>query len=95
MTADWAKTTLPKTAPIKVGTPVAPSRVGASSEPRLVTRRQLQAMIPFTPQHILRLEKKGRFPRRIRLGANRVAWLLSEIEAWVAARMAERDVAER
>jgi prophage regulatory protein len=72
-------------------TPLTKPRNEAPSEPRLITRRQLRTMIPFTPQHILRLEKKGRFPRRIRIGANRVAWLLAEIEDWVAARMAERD----
>ena len=46
-------------------------------------------MIPFTRQHVLRLEKAGKFPRRIQIGARRVGWLLSEIEAWVA-QCAER-----
>lgn len=57
----------------------------------LITKKQLRAMVPYTPQHILRLEKKGRFPRRIRVGENRVAWLLTEIERWVADRVAARD----
>jgi prophage regulatory protein len=52
-------------------------------------------VVPYTPQHILRLEKDGKFPRRVQLGANRVAWLLSEIDAWVAARVAERDTIVR
>ena len=62
---------------------------------RLITRHELRQMVPYTPQHILRLEKDGKFPRRVQLGANRVAWLLSEIEAWVAARVAERDTVVR
>jgi len=61
--------------------------------PRLITRRDLRLIVPYTPQHILRLEKLGRFPRRVRVGANRVAWLQSEIEAWIAARVAERTSA--
>lgn len=65
--------------------------VAAPTPARLITRRQLREMIPYTSQHILRLEKKGNFPRRIQVGANRVAWLLHEIEAWIAARVAERD----
>jgi prophage regulatory protein len=39
------------------------------------------------------LEKEGKFPRRV--GSNRVAWLESEVEAWVAARVAERDAVVR
>lgn len=58
---------------------------------RLITRTELLAIVPYTPQHILRLEKRGLFPRRIQVGPNRVAWLLSEIEEWVAARIFERD----
>ena len=58
---------------------------------RLITRAELSQIVPYTGQHILRLERTGKFPRRIKVGANRVAWLLSEVEAWVAARVAERD----
>jgi predicted DNA-binding transcriptional regulator AlpA len=29
-------------------------------------------LAPYTPQHILRLEKKGKFPKRIALGDGRV-----------------------
>lgn len=47
-------------------------------------------MIPFTRQHILRLEKSGKFPQRFKIGARRVGWLLSEIEAWVGERAALR-----
>ncbi len=60
-------------------------------ELRLITKAELRRIVPYTPQHILRLEKRGLFPRRIPVGANRVAWLLSEVEQWVAARLAERD----
>lgn len=57
---------------------------------RLITRAELRSIVPYTPQHILRLEKRGLFPRRVQVGANRVAWLLSEVEEWVAARVEER-----
>lgn len=63
-----------------------------SSRPtRLITKAELRSIVPYTPQHILRLEKRGLFPRRVQVGANRVAWLLSEIEDWIAARAAERE----
>jgi prophage regulatory protein len=35
---------------------------------------------------IWRLEKDGKFPKRRRLSARCVAWLQSEVEAWIASR---------
>ena len=46
--------------------------------------------IPFSRVHIDRLEKMGRFPRRIRLGTNTVAWREDEVDGWSAARQAEQ-----
>lgn len=43
---------------------------------------------------VWRWERDGHFPRRVRLGANAAGWLESEIEAWIAARAAERPQAE-
>jgi prophage regulatory protein len=42
-----------------------------------------------------RLEKQGKFPRRIKIGDpdaynGRVAWSRNEVEAWLADRMAAR-----
>ena len=34
-----------------------------------------------------RLERTGKFPRRRRISHNAVAWLASEINAWIAERM--------
>lgn len=62
---------------------------------RLITKAELRAIVPYSPQHILRLEKRGLFPRRVQVGANRVGWLLTEIEEWVTARIAERDASAR
>lgn len=57
---------------------------------RIITRSELRAMVPYTPQHILRLEKQGKFPKRIQVGEHRVGWLLTEIEGWIAERAARR-----
>lgn len=51
---------------------------------------ELYGLIPYTPQHILRLEKKGMFPLRIKIGPNKVVWLRSEVEAWLAEREGAR-----
>lgn len=47
--------------------------------------------IPWSRMHVDRLEKRGAFPRRVQLGPNSVAWLESEILAWLAEQIAARD----
>ena len=32
----------------------------------------------------MRLEKSGRFPKRIKIGCRKIAWKKADIEAWVA-----------
>lgn len=62
---------------------------------RLLNRDDLRARgIPFSRVHIHRLEKLGRFPRSVAVGQNRRAWLEHEIDAFIAARIAERDAEE-
>ena len=53
---------------------------------RLVDKKGLKAIygISYSHQHIARLEKAEKFPRRIRLGACRVAWYCAAVEAWIA-----------
>lgn len=60
---------------------------------RLVSRPQLGELfgIKYSNVHLHRLEKTGKFPRRVRLSLNRVGWKASEIQAWIEARAAERD----
>jgi prophage regulatory protein len=53
---------------------------------RIITQKELRLLVPYTPQHILRIEKAGKFPLRLHLGPNKVGWLLIEIEAWIASR---------
>jgi len=43
----------------------------------------LRRRVPYTPRHILRLEKKGKFPKRIKIGERRVGWWLHEVMAWL------------
>ena len=63
-----------------------PTRVAEQLEPlRLITWKELQRIVPYTRQHILRLEKANKFPRRLRVGANRVSWHARDIEAWLLA----------
>jgi prophage regulatory protein len=42
-------------------------------------------------QHIARLEAAGQFPKRVRLGACRVAWVAEEVQGWIDERVALRN----
>lgn len=51
--------------------------------------------IPFSRMHIYRLMKSGEFPKTVPVGKNRVAWLESELDAWIESRVAQRDGASQ
>jgi prophage regulatory protein len=53
---------------------------------KLLRGDEVQQLVPFSRQHIHRLEKAGQFPGRIHLGARRVAWRLSDITAWLESK---------
>lgn len=58
-----------------------------TTEPiRLIRRKTLLQRVPFSDRHIFNLEKKGLFPKRRILGPRCVAWVESEVEAWIASR---------
>lgn len=42
--------------------------------------------IPFSRQHLGRLEKAGQFPARIQLGECSVGWLEGEVDDWIRSR---------
>ena len=58
--------------------------------PRIISWSELKTIVPYSRQHILRLEAAGKFPVRVQVGANRIGWILSEVEGWIRARMAAR-----
>lgn len=60
----------------------------------LVSKKELKTLgIPYSFQHIARLEKAGQFPKRVQLGQSRVAWSYKEVCAWINERIAQRDPA--
>ena len=62
----------------------------------LVSKKELKTLgIPYSPQHIARLEKAGQFPQRIQLGQCRVAWSYKEVCEWINERIARRDPAHQ
>jgi prophage regulatory protein len=58
---------------------------------RVIRRSKIHQKTGLSITQIWRLEKAGLFPKKIKLGANSVGWLESEVDAWIAARVKERD----
>ena len=59
---------------------------------KLLTKKEVRDRVCYSPAHIDRLEKDGKFPKRIQLGIQRVAWLESEINDWIQSRIDARDI---
>ncbi len=55
---------------------------------RILRFPQLHERIPLSRPSIWRLERDGKFPKRLQISANAVGWLESEVDAWIAARKA-------
>tara|TARA_E500000178_G_C16636385_1_gene579988 strand:+ start:409 stop:609 length:201 start_codon:yes stop_codon:yes gene_type:complete len=53
----------------------------------LMLAPEIDARIPYSRAHLYRLEGQGEFPKRKRIGANRIAWVRSEVEQWLAERL--------
>ena len=46
--------------------------------------------IPTSRRQVDRLEAEGKFPQRVHISERRVGWLATEIDAYVAAKIASR-----
>lgn len=57
----------------------------------LLSRRQVREMTTLSSTQTDRLEKDEKFPKRVKLGQSRVAWVESEVMEWVQKRIDERD----
>ena len=57
---------------------------------RLLPWSEVERRVPYTRQHLSRLENENLFPRRVQVGGNRVAWVEAEVDDWIEARAAER-----
>ncbi len=66
--------------------------VNNNSPPRLriLKRSEVLSMIPVSDASLRRMEKDGRFPKRIRLGSQSYGWAENEVLDWIRLRMEAR-----
>jgi prophage regulatory protein len=59
---------------------------------KIVKFKELRAYgVLYSRTHIDRLEKAGKFPKRVALGTYRMGWLESEISSWMRTQVAGRS----
>ena len=62
---------------------------------KLLSKKQVLKLVPYSPQHIRRLEDQNRFPKRIKLGnGGRTAkafWVEQEVQDWIQDHIDRRD----
>lgn len=61
---------------------------------KMIGKKALREKTSLSIQHLTRLEAQGKFPRRVKLTDaknGRVAWLESEVDEFLAQRLARRD----
>lgn len=61
---------------------------------KFLSKKQVKELTTYSYTQIGRLEQKGTFPKRLRLGKGRyarVVWIAEEVLTWMANKVAERD----
>jgi prophage regulatory protein len=58
---------------------------------RIIRKPELLAKIGLSDATIWRLEKRNRFPQRVKLGGNSVGWFDTEVQEWLDEKASERN----
>ena len=67
-------------------------KTAATTPTIIISDKVVRSRVPYSSVQIWRKEKAGEFPRRVKLGANRVGWIESEIESWISSKIGERKL---
>jgi prophage regulatory protein len=62
---------------------------------RFVREKERRQITGVSTSTWYEMQSRGEAPRPIKLGRRAVGWLLSELQAWQAKRLGERDSRER
>ena len=57
---------------------------------RVIRKPELKGMLGLSDTTIWRLERAGKFPKRLQMGGNSVGWLHSEVIQWLVRKAGER-----
>lgn len=68
----------------------ATEQITQSRKVQILKRREVEAMTTLSRSTIYRLMNAGKFPASIRLSANSVGWLESDVERWIESNRTDR-----
>lgn len=60
---------------------------------RFLSLKTVLDRVPYSANHLARLEATGDFPKRIKLSPNRVVWVEEEIDEYQERKIRERNEA--
>ena len=60
---------------------------------KLLRKKDVLAVTGFKNSTLYKYISEDRFPKPVSLGERAVAWVESEVEAWIEARISARDLA--
>lgn len=66
---------------------------GAAEAPRLLSIGAVRNKTSLSETSLRRLWEAGEFPKPIRLGRNRLAWIEPRVDAWINAQVARAEAA--
>jgi prophage regulatory protein len=70
--------------------PSANKTLNSETRERLVRKRELIDRLGVSGTTIWRMERRGEFPRSIRVSAGAVAWRESDLQRWITERAESR-----
>ncbi len=62
------------------------------STSRIIREKECRNVTGLSRQYRWTLEQEGKFPKRVPLGPKAIGWVEAEVQDWLAAQMAQRDV---
>lgn len=65
-----------------------------TTSPRLSSLNKVCAQTSYSRTWVMKLIERGEFPRPVRIGERRFAFVQSEVDAWIEARIAAREAGQ-
>lgn len=65
------------------------------SGPRLIRLRTVREKTGLSKSSLYALAQQGRLPVPVKLGERSSGWVESEVDAWIAKRLAAREIVQR
>lgn len=59
--------------------------------PRFIRRKEVSRLTGISQSYLCELEAAGGFPRSVKIARKAVAYVAAEVDAWMKARIADRD----